>query len=55
MFINTNYLFLNTDFAHDDVIDRGRELDKVFARVSSQSYEEDKGDSANGSTNNHSQ
>ena len=34
---------LDTDFGHDNVIDHGRELD----RVSGQSYEEDKGGSAN--------
>ena len=42
MFINSYYLFLDTDFAHDNVLDHGRELDKVFARVSGQSYNEDK-------------
>ena len=46
MFINSYYLFLDTDFAHDNVLDHGRELDKVFARVSGQSYDED-GDNAN--------
>ena len=46
MFINSYYLFLDTDFAHDSVLDHGKELDKVFARVSGQSYDEDKGDDA---------
>ena len=32
MFINTYYLFLDTDFAHDNLIDHGRELDKVLAK-----------------------
>ena len=47
MFIISYYLFLDTDFAHDNVLDHGRELDKVFATVPGQSYDEDEGDNAN--------
>ena len=53
MFINSYYLFLNTDFAHDNVLDHGIELDKVFARVSGQSYDEEEGDNANSDYNAH--
>ena len=46
MFINSYYLFLDADFTHDNVLDHDRESDKVFARVSCQSCDEDEGDNA---------
>ena len=46
MFVNSYYLFLDAGFARDNVLDHGKELDKVFARVSGQSYDEDEGDNA---------
>ena len=42
MFINSYYLFFfDVDFAHDNILDHGRELDEVFAKVSGQSCDED--------------